>query len=493
MSATSAVSIDAISSSPNKSPSSSKSEEKTLEQVHNSQNSSHDVEAAHGPEDNVLTIVPPADGGKGAWMFLAGCFVFEALVWGFPFSFGVFQSYYTTHPPFSFQSNGIAAIGTCSSGIMYLIAPITLYALESWPSTRRLSSIIGLVIAVTALIASSFATRVWHLILTQGILYAIGGSLLYAPTMFYLDEWFIRRKGLVFGIMWGGVGTSGLIFPFLLNYLLTHLGYHTTLRIWALILLCLCMPLIHYVKPRLPPPSVPAPRKPISYSFIFTRSHLFLQASNILESLGFFIPAIYIPSYTTSLNLPPYTGTLVLSLLNLFSVLGAIFLGHLCDRLHVVTVILISTLGSTLSIFLFWGFGTKLPLLTCFVTAYGFFAGGYSAIWTGMMNEVRRDGERGRNAGMGQLMGVFAAGRGVGAVLSGPVSEVLLSLRKDEKLKGGGWGYGTEYGVLIVFTGVSAFCGVFALGARKWGKEVGTREAKGRENSGGVGSDVLDR
>lgn len=90
---------------------------------------------------------------------------------------------------------------------MYLVAPITLHALESWPAIRRLSSIIGLIVAVTALVASSFAKKVWQLILTQGVLYAIGGSMLYSPTMFYLDEWFVKRKGLAFGIMWAGVGT----------------------------------------------------------------------------------------------------------------------------------------------------------------------------------------------------------------------------------------------------------------------------------------------
>jgi hypothetical protein len=26
--------------------------------------------------------IHPADGGKHAWLFLAGCFVFEALIWG---------------------------------------------------------------------------------------------------------------------------------------------------------------------------------------------------------------------------------------------------------------------------------------------------------------------------------------------------------------------------------------------------------------------------
>jgi hypothetical protein len=176
-------------------------------------------------ESSQSTKVSRADGGRDAWLFLAACFVFEALVWGewyhnimgfcltitigFPFSFGVFQSYYSTHAPFSHNDYGIAAIGTCSTGVMYLFAPVSLYILEAWPAIRRVSSIVGLIIAAGALVASSFSTQVWHLIATQGVLYAIGGSLLYSPTMFYLDEWFIEKKGLAFGVMWAGVGAVG--------------------------------------------------------------------------------------------------------------------------------------------------------------------------------------------------------------------------------------------------------------------------------------------
>jgi len=57
--------------------------------------------------------LPPADTGKDAWLFLAACFMVEALVWGFPFTFGLFQEYYSAHQPFSSTSN-IAVIGTCS-------------------------------------------------------------------------------------------------------------------------------------------------------------------------------------------------------------------------------------------------------------------------------------------------------------------------------------------------------------------------------------------
>ena len=57
--------------------------------------------------------LPPVDGGRDAWLFLAASFMIEALVWGFSFSFGIFQEYYSTHEPFVGQSN-IALIGTCA-------------------------------------------------------------------------------------------------------------------------------------------------------------------------------------------------------------------------------------------------------------------------------------------------------------------------------------------------------------------------------------------
>jgi hypothetical protein len=47
--------------------------------------------ALHDPEDGVLapkdgSLLPRADGGRHAWLFLVGCIVFEALVWGmFPY------------------------------------------------------------------------------------------------------------------------------------------------------------------------------------------------------------------------------------------------------------------------------------------------------------------------------------------------------------------------------------------------------------------------
>ena len=93
---------------------------------------------------------------------------------------------------------------------MYFGSPFSFALLQRFPLQRRFCAVAGLVIMTISLVASSFATRVSHLILTQGVLYAIGGSMLYTPTVIFLDEWFIARKGLAFGVMWAGTGNDPL-------------------------------------------------------------------------------------------------------------------------------------------------------------------------------------------------------------------------------------------------------------------------------------------
>jgi hypothetical protein len=87
-------------------------------------------------------------------------------------------------------------------GIMYTIGVVLFPIYKKWPRLRNRSAYVGLPIIALSLFAASFAGSVWHLTLTQGILYGIGGSLVYYPTFLFLDEWFIRRKGFAFGVMW---------------------------------------------------------------------------------------------------------------------------------------------------------------------------------------------------------------------------------------------------------------------------------------------------
>lgn len=48
----------------------------------------------HLASENVSSL-PPVDGGRQAWLFLAGATVNEILVWGLPCSVGVLREYWS--------------------------------------------------------------------------------------------------------------------------------------------------------------------------------------------------------------------------------------------------------------------------------------------------------------------------------------------------------------------------------------------------------------
>lgn len=85
---------------------------------------------------------------------------------------------------------------------MYMAGLVLFPAYKTWPSLADRSKWAGLPIMAAALIGASFANKVSDLILTQGILFAIGGSIVYFPVLVFVDEWFIEKKGFAFGIMW---------------------------------------------------------------------------------------------------------------------------------------------------------------------------------------------------------------------------------------------------------------------------------------------------
>ncbi|KKY31193.1 putative major facilitator superfamily transporter [Diaporthe ampelina] len=122
-------------------------------------------------------------------------------------------------------ASNIAIIGTCTSGIMYLSGLPALVLNRMHPRLSRWSPTVGLLITCLSLALSSLATTVTQLVATQGVLCAVGGSIGYLPCILYMDEWFVRRKGLAYGIMWSGTGLAGAILPLLLEDLLSAYGH----------------------------------------------------------------------------------------------------------------------------------------------------------------------------------------------------------------------------------------------------------------------------
>ncbi|KAJ5536966.1 MFS monocarboxylate transporter [Penicillium frequentans] len=403
--------------------------------------------------------LPPVDGGFHAWMFLAASTMIEALVWGFAFSFGVFESYYRDSDLLK-GSHMVAIIGTCATGVAYLSCPVVIVIMILLPRYARWFSTAGCILMCLSLAMGSFSTNTTHLVLSQGVGFGIGGCIAYSPSIMFMSEWFDKRRGLAFGMVWAGSGVSGILFPLVLGKLLDRFGFATTLRICSVLLFVLAAPFLYFHRPRLPISKNIAHHR---FNVKFLRNPVFLmyQACNALEAFGFFLPAIYLPTFARSIGASELPASLTVTAYNLASVFGSISMGHLSDRCHALRCITISTIGTVVSIFLLWGFSTNIAVLMVFSVSYGIFAGSFSATWSGMIREVQKVDTR---SDATIVFSVIAFGRGIGNVVSGPFSEFLLRVDNWQGQAAGA--YGTGYGLLIVCTGLTALASGMCLFAR---------------------------
>lgn len=240
-----------------------------------------------------------------------------------------------------------------------------------------------------------------------------------------------------------------------MDVLLDKYGFRWALRAWAAIVFVLTAPALYFVKPRLPPSRV----RRFNLSFLINPTFFILQLGNVVQGLGYFIPSIYLPTYARYIGGSPIAGTMTLVAFNTASVVGCVVVGILVDKCHVTTPVALSAAGATIACFLLWGLAGTISLLFVFSIMYGLFAGGFVATWPGIMMLVTSKTAR---AEPSLVYGFLCAGRGLGNIMSGPVSESLLS--------GNGlhaaMGYGSRFGPLIIFTGMTAFLSGLTLFAR---------------------------
>jgi predicted MFS family arabinose efflux permease len=288
------------------------------------------------------------------------------------------------------------------------------------------------------------------------VAYGVGFLSFYYPILSMVNEFWITRRGMAYGLLCSSSGVSGAAVPFVIQLLLDRYGYRTTLRAIAVALLVVTGPLIPFLGGRLPHSAQAAVSRT---DWAFLRNPLFwiYSVSNVAQGLGYFFPSLYLPSYVTSLGLNSSYGPLLLALMSVSQVLGQFTFGLLSDRnLSLGLLTSVSTVMAGVAALALWGLATSMPLLVVFALTYGFFAAGYTAMWARMSTAVTSDAMT-----MPVVFGLFNFGKGIGNVLAGPISSTLLF--RGTFLEGYG---AAKYMPVIVFTGCSMIFGTMTLGLR---------------------------
>ncbi|KAL8689239.1 MAG: hypothetical protein Q9218_005047 [Villophora microphyllina] len=403
---------------------------------------------------------------------LTGSAILQLPIWGFAMSYGIFQEYYFGNWTLQGNREITGIIGTTSNGVMYLSMPF-LFALFSrrWASARQRAAVCGVLLACVSFLLSSFGTQAWHLVATQGVMAAFGCALIYSPMTLSLGEWFTTsNRTLAYGITLSCKNIVGTTCPWLIRGLVDRYGLRLALKAWAAVVAGTGILAISLV-PTHPSSTSPGTHRDRKIPWHFLRHQTFYihSVAIVLQSSGYGIPQTYLNTYVHEIALLSQTSaTLLLTLFNLPGIASSSFFGYLCDNKYfsfsVTTVTAISAASSGLSAFLFWGLTSQgsMALLVLFSVTFGFFAGGCSSTWGGIINELESEAaQRNEAIDAGMVYGLLNGARGIGYVSGGLAGVPLLKAGSTDSL--GNFAYGSTYGPLIIFTGLSSVFGGWGI------------------------------
>ncbi|KAG0303378.1 hypothetical protein BGZ98_006712 [Dissophora globulifera] len=198
---------------------------------------------------NPTTLTFP-DGGFG-WAVVFGAFMIQFCLWGFNFSWGVFQEFYIRNNIFPGATlSQLTWSGAISTASVFLTTPF-----QSSMVVRfglRPVIVTGILISGLGMILASFAKTVWQLYLTQGFMYGIGAGMALFTSVAVPVQWFDKRRGLATGITVAGSGTGGAVLAPLNRYLITKLGYQWALRIMGIMAITVVCSVLFCIRPRIP-------------------------------------------------------------------------------------------------------------------------------------------------------------------------------------------------------------------------------------------------
>ena len=173
------------------------------------------------------------------YVILALCFANMVVMRGVNGAFGVY--YLALLEEFSWSRSDGATVASANFFVYAIASPLVGLAFDRFGP--RLLMPLGAFLVGAGLVASSFATSLFSLYITYGIITALGqGALSFVGHNALISFWFVRRRATAIGIASMGQGVGALAMVPLTQVLIDHFGWRWTYIVTGSILLLILMP-----------------------------------------------------------------------------------------------------------------------------------------------------------------------------------------------------------------------------------------------------------
>ena len=194
----------------------------------------------------------------------------------------------------------------------------------------KLPMLLGAFMVGGGFVSASFASRIWHLNLTQGALVGLGVGFLYVPGINILAQWFSTKRTLANGISAAGSGVGGLSFSFAAGAMIKHLSLGWSLRVTGIVAFVMNFTAAIFVKDR--NAQVQPKQRPFDLDLAFRKEVLLLLAWVFLSMLGYITLLYSLSDYGRSIGLSGNQAIQVTAFLNMGTALIRPFIGVASDH-----------------------------------------------------------------------------------------------------------------------------------------------------------------
>jgi len=284
----------------------------------------------------------------------------------------------------------------------------------------------------------SVLSNVWQLYLYYGMLFGIGYSAIDIIPLTTVARWFIRRRGMMTGILKVGTGAGQLVIPILASVLIAIYGWRTSYIIIGAIVMFLLI-IIGQLLRRDPASKGLLPDgdrmtqtvslKPIEngshpHEALRTRQFWTIGMAYIFTMYTLLTIMLHIVPHATDIRISGTLAASVLSVIGGISMAGRFVIGATIDRIGSKSSMVIC-LVLLISALLWLQLASELWMLYLFAIVYGFSHGGLCTVISPIVAEYF--GLRSHGALFGIIYFISMVGGATGPVIAGYIFDITTS------------------------------------------------------------------
>jgi len=367
------------------------------------------------------------------YVVVMAAFFIMVLMWGVLFTFGVFFK------PMLTDLGWTRAVTSGAFAVFWIIQgllSIVMGRINDRFGPRIVITVCGFVLGLGYLLMSQTGT-LWQLYLFYGVIIATGMSGTFVPIASTVARWFVKRRGMMTGIVVAGSGVGGLIAPPLANWLISIYDWRVSYIILgsiALVVVILFAQLLRRdpAQVGLMPYGGSKEEMELKGS---TKAFSLKEAASVRQfwlvfsmylCLGFalFIILVHIAPHATDLGFSAATAANILAAAGGGGVIGRLLLGGAADRIGNRRVFIIGFV--LMAAALLWLVpATETWTLYLFAIIFGFATGGCIMSESPLVAELF--GLRSHGLILGVTSFGFCIGAAAGPFLAGYIFDVTGS------------------------------------------------------------------